>query len=277
MTLPAPTVPEVRKYWQENPLHGFELTNLGSAAFFEKVDRLKREDIETFALDFWEFSRYRGKQILDVGFGPGWFTVQYALAGGIVEAVDLTPIAVELTQRHLEARGASAHVQEGNAECLPFADHLFDLVVAAGVFHHTPDTEKAFSECFRVLKPGAKAKISLYHKGILHHPLLFPFVKILMKLVKVKHPGADLAKTARSVDDFIRQYDGQQNPVGIGKTKKEWVRLLQKAGFKVEKSELHYFPKRFIPFQKLIPRAVHRLFDRFFGTMIYFHLAKPPS
>ena len=95
-----------------------------------------------------------------------------------------------------------------------------------------------------------------------------------MRFFEVKHPGADMANTANDVDEFIRQYDGQNNPFGIGKKNKEWAMLLNKCGFKVVKHENHFFPKRFLPFSKYIPTNVHYLLDRWFGTMIYFYLKK---
>ena len=45
-----------------------------------------------------------------------------------------------------------------------FRTTFFDLVYSWGVIHHSPDTEKALSEVFRVLKPGGTAKIMVYHK-----------------------------------------------------------------------------------------------------------------
>lgn len=51
-----------------------------------------------------------------------------------------------------------------DAEHLPFADDEFDLVYAWGVLHHSPDTERALREAQRVLKPGGRLKIMLYHR-----------------------------------------------------------------------------------------------------------------
>jgi SAM-dependent methyltransferase len=202
-------------------------------------------------------------------------TVQYAAAGADVTAVDLTPRAVVLCRQHLDYRGLAATVQEANAEQLPFPDGVFDLVVASGVLHHTPDVLRAIRECRRVMRPGGAAKLTFYHKGLLHGPLVFPVTRLAMRLAGVKHPGADMAKGATDVDDFIRQYDGEANPVGIGYTVAEWREILRAAGFTVARHELHFFPRRFIPFSAVIPRFVHGFCDRTLGTMVYFELTKP--
>ena len=268
------TVEDVRNYWDEHPLLSHELAEPGSKEYFAHLHRIKIEDVERFAWHYWEFDRYRGLTLLDVGCGPGWLTVQYAQGGARVTAVDLTPRAVELTKKYLENTGLDATVREGNAEQLPFPDNHFDVVVSSGVLHHTPDTPRAIRECWRVLRPGGTAKLTFYYKGILHSRLVFPMTRFAMRAAGVRHPGADLAREAKDVDNFIRQYDGAENPVGVGYTIGEWVGLLRGAGFIVDGYERHFFPRRFIPFAAIVPRAVHHLLDATLGTMIYFRLRK---
>lgn len=269
------SIEQVRAYWQAHPLLSYEMKEVGSPEFFEGLDRAKRLDIELFAMDYWRFDQFAGKTVLDVGCGPGWLTVAYAAGGALVTAVDLTPKAVELTVRHLAFKGLRAEVREGNAEALAFDDRSFDLVVSCGVLHHTPDCEKAIGECFRVTRPGGEAKICLYRKGILHSRFVWSVTRGLMRLLGVKHPGANLAETATDVDDFIRQYDGAANPVGIGKTNGQWCHIVEQVGFRVISAENHVFPKRFIPSGRHIPVWLHALLDRWFGTMVYFQLTRP--
>ncbi len=267
-------IEDVRRYWNAHPLLSHELGEPGTPAFFAALDRIKRGDSERYALPYWAFDKFPGKRVLDVGCGPGWLTVQYAKGGAIVDAVDLTPRAVEITRAHLASCGLTANVRTANAEALPFADGSFDLVISSGVLHHTPDTFKAFRECRRVLKPGGIAKITLYRKGIAHNRFTFMFTRRLMRLAGMKHPGADPARDARDVDDFIRQYDGTGNPIGIAKSNADWAAMLERAGFEVESAEVHFFPRRFLPFARFVPDAVHRLLDALTGTMVYFDLTK---
>ncbi|HLF59410.1 MAG TPA: methyltransferase domain-containing protein [Alphaproteobacteria bacterium] len=268
-------IDDVRRYWDRFPLLSHEIGEIGTPAFFETLDRIKRMDSERFALPFWEFEKFRGKRVLDDGCGPGWFTVQYAAAGALVEALDLAPRAVQITRDHLAYRGLSADVRVANAEELPFPDKSFDLVFSSGVLHHTPNTFKAFTECRRVLKPGGRAKITLYRKGFAHGKLAFVVTRFLMRLGRIRHPGADLARDARDVDDFIRQYDGAGNPIGIAMSDSEWAAMLEKAGFRVGHFEVHFFPRRFLPFARFVPSTLHRLLDALVGTMVYFDLSAP--
>jgi len=265
---------DIKNYWETHPLFSYELKNVGSEAFFDEIDKIKRNDVERFALPYWQFDRFQGKYILDVGCGPGWLTVQYALGQAKVTAIDLTTQAVLLTKKYLQYKNLNAEVKEANAEDIPCKDNAFDLVVSSGVLHHTANIVQALRECYRVLKPGRKAKITLYHKGILLSKNIFPITRRLMQIFRVRHPGADLCQKAKNVDAFVRMYDGEGNLVGIAKNAKDWTQILKSVGFVVEGYELHYFPLRFVPLGKFIPKSIHKILDKYFGTMIYFQLSK---
>jgi SAM-dependent methyltransferase len=268
-------IADVRQYWNEHPLLSHELNDVGSSEFFDELDRIKREDSDVYALPYWGFKDSRDRKVLDIGCGPGWVSVQYALAGAIVNSVDLTPRAIEITNLHCKYRQTSVTAQVGNAEDLPFDDEQFDLVVASGVLHHTPDTQAAFAEAFRVTMPGGQGRITLYRKGVLHSRLMFPLTKLFMRLSAVRHPGGSLTRGGDDVDEFIRSYDGAENPVGIGKSDDEWAADLERVGWLVEGREIHFFPRRFLPFNKWVPNWVHKFLDQYLGTMIYFRLQKP--
>ncbi|MBL0701395.1 MAG: class I SAM-dependent methyltransferase [Desulfosarcina sp.] len=91
--------------------------------------------------------------------------INWYKAGAIPFGIDLTEAAIELTKKRLSFHGINpeGRLKTGDAENLEFEDNAFDLVYSWEVLHHTPVTEKAFSECFRVLKPGGKLKAMIYH------------------------------------------------------------------------------------------------------------------
>jgi ubiquinone/menaquinone biosynthesis C-methylase UbiE len=60
--------------------------------------------------------------------------------------------------------GLTSELQIAVAENPPFDDDLFDAVYSWGVLHHSPDTQKAVNEVYRILKPGGLAKIMIYNK-----------------------------------------------------------------------------------------------------------------
>jgi SAM-dependent methyltransferase len=238
------------------------------------LDFVKRTDVESFAMCNWGFETVAGKSLLDIGCGPGWLTVMYAKHGASGPAIVLTDHALELTRTAPTANGVDAKPQTANAERLPFPDEALDIVVSSEVLHHTPDAFRAIQEAYRVTRRGGTGLITLYALGIPHHRFVFPFVRAVIRLTKKRHQGADLAATAVSVEDFVRQYDGANNPVGIAKHDHEWRQHLIDVGWNVISTERHYFPTRMVPFLSYAPTWLRRFLDRWLGTMVYFTLVR---
>jgi SAM-dependent methyltransferase len=110
------------------------------------------------------FAEAKGKQVLEIGIGNGADGVMFALNGGQYTGADLTEAALEATRKHFEVLGLTGKFQKENAEQLTFASNSFDIVYSHGVLHHTPNIQQAIDEVWRVLKPGGRAIIMLYHK-----------------------------------------------------------------------------------------------------------------
>jgi len=155
---------EVSQYWQDNPCGAcFSNRPEGSLEWSEEIEE-NRYAQEPFVHGFAQFTRWSGKRVLEIGCGAGTDCLQFARAGADTYAVDLTERSVEITRKRLALNGLSANVRRGDAEALPHEDNLFDLVYSWGVLHHTPNTEGAIAEVCRVLKPGGRIVIMLYHR-----------------------------------------------------------------------------------------------------------------
>lgn len=91
-----------------------------------------------------------GKQVLDIGSGPGHVAEALSQTGAQVTGVDFSTQMVEIaTQRYPQVT-----FQQANAEQLPFGDNSFDAVVSNFVVHHLARPDVVFKEVSRVLKPG---------------------------------------------------------------------------------------------------------------------------
>ena len=110
------------------------------------------------------FSESKGLKVLEVGVGLGADHQQFAEAGAELYGIDLTEKAVEHTRKRFAYLGCESNLSVGDAEELDFPDESFDLVYSWGVLHHSPNTHKAISEVYRVLKRGGGARIMIYHK-----------------------------------------------------------------------------------------------------------------
>ena len=123
----------------------------------------QRYALEPYILRFADFGASRGKEVLEIGVGLGADHQRFAEAGAVLHGIDLTPRAIEHTNRRLEAFSLSSSLSAGDAEHLAFPENRFDLVYSWGVIHHSPDTPAAVREIHRVLKPGGTAKVMVYH------------------------------------------------------------------------------------------------------------------
>jgi len=105
-----------------------------------------------------------GHHVLDLGSGAGNDCfVARALVGetGQVTGIDFTDAMVEKAKRNLEKIGYSnVHFVKGDIEQMPFEKDRFDVVISNCVLNLVPDKNKAFSEIFRVLKPGGHFCVS---------------------------------------------------------------------------------------------------------------------
>jgi 2-polyprenyl-3-methyl-5-hydroxy-6-metoxy-1,4-benzoquinol methylase len=95
----------------------------------------------------------------------GLHTELMARAGAKVTAIDLSPTSVEATTRRLALKGLQGHVQEGDAETLPFASKSFDFVWSWGVIHHSSRTGRVVREIARVCRPGAECRVMVYNRN----------------------------------------------------------------------------------------------------------------
>ncbi|HEX3145326.1 MAG TPA: class I SAM-dependent methyltransferase, partial [Pyrinomonadaceae bacterium] len=155
----------VRDFWQQHPCGTkFSDAEMGSREFFERVEKHRYEK-EWHIPAAANFASTRGMKVLEIGCGLGTDGAQFARAGAEYTGIDLTEAAVDLARRRFALSGLRGEFRVSDAENLDFANESFDLVYSHGVLHHTPDIEAAVSEIHRVLKPGGRAMVMLYHRG----------------------------------------------------------------------------------------------------------------
>lgn len=101
-------------------------------------------------------SRARGRRLLDIGSGEGFFAGLAARRGWTVTATDYLPEGVERSAQRLGA----GRVVRSDATSLPFAPASFDVVTLWDVVEHLPEPAAALAEARRVLAPGGLLALS---------------------------------------------------------------------------------------------------------------------
>ncbi|MCO5091027.1 class I SAM-dependent methyltransferase [Bosea sp. (in: a-proteobacteria)] len=179
---------DVRDFWN-NAACGEELLlstrdRDGFAAQAEERYRL-----EPYIPAFADFAQAKGLDVLEIGVGLGADHESYGRAGANLHGIDLTDRAIALTKQRLAFASLQSDLRVGDAEALPFADDSFDLVYSWGVIHHSPDTAAAAREILRVLKPGGRFRVMIYHKWSLVGAMLW-----LRYALAKGRPGMSLAE-----------------------------------------------------------------------------------
>lgn len=168
----------VRSFWEQHPVGAAAIPHdLGSAEYFHAFDALREADgCEPFHISegIHGYSSSRGLNVLDVGCGNGYVLSRYARHGAVVSGVDLTGMAIDLSRKRFAVDNLQGTFTQVDGNTLPFADASFDIVCSMGVLHHVADPRPMVSEIYRVLKPGGRLIIMLYHRHSWKNLVLLP-------------------------------------------------------------------------------------------------------
>lgn len=105
-----------------------------------------------------------GEVVLDLGSGAGREVLEAARRtgpSGRAIGIDMTPEMIWKARANAERAGiTNAEFRLGEIEQMPVADASVDVAISNCVINLVPDKTKAFSEVYRVLKPGGRIVIS---------------------------------------------------------------------------------------------------------------------
>lgn len=106
-----------------------------------------------------------GQQVLEVGCGPGFFTIPAAkLVGGngCIHAIDLHPLAIKMVEKKLQKNSlTNVKVTIANAAKTGLPSNSIDLVLLFGVTHTLP-LEQVLPELYRVLRVSGALAVQTF-------------------------------------------------------------------------------------------------------------------
>jgi SAM-dependent methyltransferase len=286
----------VRDFWQANPCGvKFADAEPGTRRFYELVEA-HRYATEWHIPKAADFARAHGLKVLEIGCGLGTDGAQFAIAGAHYTGVDLTGAAVELARRRFELYDLPGKFQTADAENLDFADESFDLVYSHGVLHHTPDTAKAIREIHRVLRPGGRAIVMLYHRNSYNYRVNISLlrragaqllkwdngVRLVHKLTgesldKLEEHARLLRTQKQSYltdDEFLSQNtDGPGNPLARVYSRRQAAELFR--DYSEVTLKTYFFNKRWLPLLgKLLPRSLESQLAARWGWHLWVYATK---
>lgn len=159
----------VQTYWDARPCNiRHSLKPVGSKEYFDEVER-RRYFVEPHIPGFAQFEQWRHKKVLELGCGIGTDTINFARAGALVTAVDLSEKSLELAHKRAEVFELTDQIafRQANIEELPkfIPIQNFDLVYAFGVIHHTPNPDKSIASIRKYMGPSSELRMMVYAKN----------------------------------------------------------------------------------------------------------------
>ncbi len=264
---------EVKAFWESSPVAAEGIHAIpGTAEFFKAFDTLREAD----DCEPWEFSNYihgyseaAGSRVLDVGCGNGYVLAQYARLGADVAGVDLTQTAVDLSKARFALAGLKGEFALTNGERLPYADGSFDIVCSMGVLHHIENPRPMLSEMRRVLRPGGRIILMLYHQRSWKYHVVFRVKRLL-----------DPRYRGKSQAEALNMNDGGSCPLAKVYTREQARALL--GGFVDHRFELNQLSWRqllLVPgldrfLRPVLPAANRNIFARTMGWALYITATK---
>jgi ubiquinone/menaquinone biosynthesis C-methylase UbiE len=156
----------MRYDWRE-PLTAPE----GTKAYFQEIDA--RFLASAYKYMPWKnvpfealipFDELADKDVLEIGTGLGTHAQLLSPYCKSFTGIDLTETASASTRQRLHLFGLPGRVLQMDAEDMRFNSNSFDYVWSWGVIHHSADTRRILIEMKRVLRPGGRATVMVYHR-----------------------------------------------------------------------------------------------------------------
>ena len=99
-------------------------------------------------------------RVLEIGAGPGRFTLELARLGAVIDVTDISNVQLELNRQHVSVTGAESAVRSRAlvdiCDTSLYPDSTFDVVLAYGgpLSYAFEETDSALRGLLRVTKPG---------------------------------------------------------------------------------------------------------------------------
>jgi SAM-dependent methyltransferase len=269
----------VREYWNRRPCNlRHSPAPVGSREYFDQVEARKYL-VEPHIPLFADFPRWGGKRVLEIGCGIGTDTINFARAGALVTAVDVSSRSLDLVRQRAAVFALSDRVRlvEADAERLSafLEPQAFDLVYSFGVIHHSPHPDRILREVRQhFVTDTTVLKVMVYYRYAW---------KVLGILLKEAH-GAWWR-----LDEAIARHSEAQTgcPVTYSYSRKQAAALLAGAGFVVRHASVeHIFQYRVADYVRyeyrkafpfnLLPAMTTRALERRLGWHLCLTAAPAP-
>ena len=288
---------DIEKFWDQNPVGSNFMDYRSDIKFYQDYDEF-RYRTEGHILEELDKIDFRGRTVLEIGLGQGADSMQIIKRGAIYYGIDLTEESIKrLKERFSLFNLPYKEVVKANALTIPYENDFFDIVYTHGVIHHSPEIKKIVNEIYRVLKPGGKAVVMLYHKnsfnyyvsiGLMRRAglvclLIFPFLtKLVSKLTgesveRISGHRRNFREAGwkyfRMKEFLHKSTDGPDNIFSSVWTRKNVTSLFR--NFRNLNFRVHFLNERhLLGFQKLLTQTAKQAIARRYGWHLWIFAQK---
>lgn len=256
-----------KAWWESSPMRydwreGVQFEK-HSAEYFQEIDRRFFSSVKAFMpwrkLPFDQlipFDKLPEMDVLEIGVGQGTHGQLIATHSKSFTGIDLTEAASQATAKRFALLGIKGDIHQMDAETMSLPDASFDYIWSWGVIHHSADTSRILKQMHRVLRPGGRATVMVYHRNWWNFVVVAGFLKgVVQAQYRKLNSIHQLAQAA--TDGAIARYY----------TPAEWTALVSDQ-FRVERVRIYGVKSEAIPlppgrFKRLLERVVPDRVTRF--------------
>lgn len=260
-------ITRVSDYWNARPCNiRHSPQPVGTREYFNEVEA-RKYFVEPHIPGFAEFSRWKGKKVLEVGCGIGTDTISFARAGANITSVDLTENSLQVARQRAKVFGFENQVRFIQADAERLSESVpvetYDLIYSFGVIHHTPHPHRVLEELRKYSGPNTTVKIMVYYRWS------WKVLWIVMTYGKFQ-----FWKANKLIADYSEAETGC--PVTYSYSRSSGRKWLEDHGFRVTDVRVdHIFPysiPEYVKYQykvvwyfRWMPRFLFRALERLFG------------
>lgn len=138
---------EIEQYWTKRA-EGYSQVNQN------ELHSEQKQKWQQTLLKYLNLTEIKTKHILDIGTGPGFFTIILTQLGFKVTAIDYTAEMLLKAKQNANELQVRIDFQQMNAQQLTLPSNSFDAIVTRNLTWNLPNPQTAYQEWYRVLKPN---------------------------------------------------------------------------------------------------------------------------
>ena len=159
-----------KRYWNKQPCNiKHSKKKFLSKEYFNEISK-KRYFVESHIKDFVQFSKWKNKKVLEIGFGIGTDAIEFLKNGAYYYGIELSDKSFDITKARINLFNYNNKSKLINDEAENLNKYFnsnsnLDLIYSFGVLHHSSSLKKCLKTIRSIMNKKTICKIMLYAKN----------------------------------------------------------------------------------------------------------------